>query len=68
MPLQIIIDQKQLKNVGCFGYLGSLITNYARCTRYIKSRIVMVKAAFSKKKTLFTRKLDLNLRKKIVKC
>ena len=26
------------------------------------------KAAFSKKKTLFTRKLDLNLRKKLIKC
>jgi hypothetical protein len=28
----------------------------------------MAKAAFNKKKTLFTRKLDLNLRKKLVKC
>jgi len=28
----------------------------------------MAKAAFSKKKTLFTSKLDLNLRKKVVKC
>jgi len=28
----------------------------------------MTKAAFNKKKTLFTSKLDLNLRKKLVKC
>ena len=28
----------------------------------------MVKAAFNKKKNLFTSKLDLNLRKKLVKC
>ena len=28
----------------------------------------MAKAAFSKKKILFTRKLELNLRKKLVKC
>ena len=28
----------------------------------------MTKAAFNKKKTLFTRKLDLNLRKKLEKC
>jgi hypothetical protein len=34
----------------------------------IKSRIAMAKAAFNKKKTLFTSKLDLNLRKKLVKC
>jgi len=31
-------------------------------------RTAMAKAAFSKKKTLFTRKLDLNLRKKLIKC
>jgi hypothetical protein len=37
------------------------------CTREIKSRIAMAKAAFNKEKTLFTRKLDLNLRKKLVK-
>jgi hypothetical protein len=45
-----------------------MITNNARCTREIKSRIAMEKAAFNKKKTLFTSKLDLNLRKKLVKC
>jgi hypothetical protein len=28
----------------------------------------VTRAAFSKKKTLFTTKLDLNLRKKLVKC
>jgi hypothetical protein len=37
-------------------------------TREIKSRIDIEKAAFNKKKTLFTSKLDLNLRKKLVKC
>jgi hypothetical protein len=40
----------------------------ASSTREIKSRIAMAKAAFNKKKTLFTSKLDLNLRKKLVKC
>jgi hypothetical protein len=39
-----------------------------RCTREIKSRIAMTKAAFNKTKTLFTSKLDLNLRNKLVKC
>jgi hypothetical protein len=34
----------------------------------IKARIAMAKAAFNKKKTLFTSKLDLELRKKPVKC
>jgi hypothetical protein len=45
-----------------------MITNDARCTREIKSRIAMAKAGFNKKKTLFTSKLDLNLRKELVQC
>jgi hypothetical protein len=67
-PIKIMIDQKQLENVEYFNYLGSMITNDARCTREIKSRIAMTRAAFNKKKALFTIKLDLNLRKKLVKC
>jgi hypothetical protein len=63
-----MIDEKQLANVEYFNYLGSMITNDARCTREIKSRIAMAKAAFNKKRNLFTSKLDLNLRKKLVKC
>ncbi|PNF41593.1 hypothetical protein B7P43_G11848, partial [Cryptotermes secundus] len=66
-PVTINIDQKQLENVKFFKYLGSLLTDDGRCTSEIKSRIAMAKAAFSKKK-LFTSKLDLNLRKKLVKC
>ena len=45
-----------------------LLTDNGRCTCEIKSRIAMEKAAFNKKKNLFTSKLDLNLRKKLVKC
>jgi hypothetical protein len=50
-----------------FKYLRSKI-NYARSTCEITSRIVRAKAALSKNKNLFTRKLNFNLRKKIVKC
>jgi len=38
----------------------------ARCTREIKSRIAMPKAAFHNRKAIFTSKLDLNLSKKCV--
>jgi hypothetical protein len=44
-----------------------MITNDAGRTLEIKSRTAMAKAAFNKK-TLFTSKFDLNLRKKLVKC
>jgi hypothetical protein len=66
--MKIMIDQKQLENVEYFSYLGSMITSDARCTREIKSRIAMAKTAFNKNKNLFTSKLELNLRKKLVKC
>jgi hypothetical protein len=55
-----------VENVEEFNYLGSMFTNDAKCTRKIKARIAMAKAAFNKKKTLFTSKLDLELRKKLV--
>jgi len=62
-----MIDQKQLEHVEYFKYLGSMLTNNRRCTCEIKSRIAMAKAAFNNKKTPFTSKLDLDLRKKLVK-
>jgi hypothetical protein len=56
------------QTVEYFSYLGSVVTSDARCTREIKSMIAMAKAEFNKKKTLFTSKLDFNLRKDLVKC
>jgi hypothetical protein len=67
-PVQIMIDQKKPQNAENFNYFGSMITNDARCTRKIKSRVAMEIAIFNKKKTLFTSKLDSNLRKTLVKC
>jgi len=67
-PITIKIDQKQLENVECFKYLGSMLTEDGRCTCEIKFRIAMAKATFNKKKNLFTSKLDFNLRKRLVRC
>ena len=64
----IMTDQKQLENVECLKYLGSMLSNNGRCTCEIKSRIAMAKAAFNKKKTNpFTSTVELNLRKKRLK-
>jgi len=63
-----MIDQKQLENVEYFNHLDSIIINDERCTCEIICRISTSKAAFHKKKNLFPRKLDLNLRKKPVQC
>jgi hypothetical protein len=63
LPVQIKIAQKEIY----FICLGTMITNGARHTREIKYRIAMAKAAFNKKKILFSSKLDL-IWKKLVKC
>ena len=68
LPVKIVIDQKQLENVESFKYLGSILTNDGRCTCEIKCRIAMAKAAFNKKRAVFTSTLDLESRKKLVKC
>ena len=67
-PVKIMIDQKQLENLESFKCMGSILTNDGRCTCRIKCRISMAKAAFNKKKAVFTSTLDLELRKKLVKC
>jgi hypothetical protein len=67
-PVTIMINQKHLENVESFKYLGRILTNDGRCTCEIKCSIAMAKTAFNKRRTLFTSTLDLELRKKLVKC
>jgi hypothetical protein len=45
-----------------------MLTNDGRYTCEIKSWIAMAKAALNKKRALFTSKMDLELRKKLVTC
>jgi predicted DNA binding CopG/RHH family protein len=45
---------EQVKNVQYLNKFNSIITNDASCTREIKLRIAMGKAAFVRKKILFT--------------
>jgi hypothetical protein len=72
-PVRVMVDQTQLDNVECFNRLCSVITNDAGCTREIKSRIATAKPVLKEQtNTLFTRKLDSNLRgggrRELVKC
>jgi len=66
-PIRIIIHKKQLENVEYFNYLGSIITNDERSNHEMKSRIAW-QEQLSTRRRLFSSKLDLNLRKKLVKC
>jgi hypothetical protein len=45
-----------------------MLTNDGRYTCEIKSRIAIAKAAFNKKRAVFTSTLDVKFRKKLVKC
>jgi hypothetical protein len=63
-----MIDKKKLENMDCFKYLGSMLSNVGRCTCEIKSWIAKAKAAFNKQRALFTSKMHLKLRKKLIKC
>jgi len=51
--VQIRMDQKQFENVEYLNSSGNLITDDAKYTSEIKSRIVVAQAAFSKRKTFF---------------
>ena len=66
--VKIMVDQKQLENVESFKYFGSILTNDGKCTCEIKCRITVAKAAFNEKRALFTGTLDLELRKRLLKC
>ena len=48
--------------------LASVLTRDSYCTREIKMRIVMAKEAFNRKISLLTSKLNIELRKKLVRC
>jgi hypothetical protein len=67
-PVQITVDQKHLYNVEYFKYLGSMAKNDAKCIRNIKPRTGMAEETLNKQKTLFTSKMDLNVREKLAKC
>jgi hypothetical protein len=45
-----------------------MVTNGGRRICEIKSRIAMAKAAFNKKRALFTSNMDLELTKELVQC
>jgi hypothetical protein len=62
-----MIDEKHLENVEYLNYLGSRITNGARCARGITSRIAMAKAVFDKKRILCHQQTGLKFKEEISK-
>ena len=62
----IMIDQTKVQNVEYLNYFGSMITNDARCTLEIKSRI-SVEKQHSTRRRIFSPTNVLNLSTKLVK-
>ena len=51
-----------------FKYIGIVLTRDGYCTRELKMRIVIVKEAFNRKLSLLTSKLNIEIKKKLVRC
>ena len=67
MIILIIINGNKLEPVKQFCYLGSMITEDCRCHVEIKGRIAMGKEAFNKRGELLTWKLQIELKKRMIK-
>ena len=63
--LQIKVNNRELKEVDYFKYLGSVLTRDGCCARKINRRIAIAKHAFDRKISLLTSKLNIKLNKKI---
>ena len=66
--LQSKVNNRELKEVDHFKYIGSVLTRDGYCTREIKMRIAIAKEAFNRKMSLLTCKLNIELKKKLVRC
>jgi len=66
--VKIYIDRQLLEQLQQFRYLGSLITEDGYCDKEIRSRIGLAKVKFIERKKILTRKMKLDLRKRIVIC
>ena len=66
--MQIKVNNRELKQVDHFKYLGSVLRSDGYCTREIKLTIAIAKEAFNKKISLLTSKLNIELKKKLVRC
>jgi hypothetical protein len=62
-PVKLMIDQKQLKNVESFKYLGSTLTNDGRCNCEIKTRIATAKVALTRRRLFLQAKQTWNRRR-----
>ena len=66
--MQIEVNNRELKGVYHFKYIGSVLIRDGYCTTEIKMRIAIANEAFNTKMSLLTPKLNIELKKKLVRC
>ena len=66
--MQIKVDNREIKEVDHFKYLGSVLIRDRYCTRVFKRRIIIAKEAFNRNISFFSRKLNTGLKMKLVRC
>jgi len=66
--MKIYVDGHQVEQVSNFRYLGSLISEDEYCMKKIQSKIEVAMKVFLEKEKLFTGKMNLELKKRIMKC
>ena len=65
--MNFYVDGQQVEQVSQLRYLGSLMSEDGYCMKEIWSRIEMVKEVFMEKE-LFTGKMNVELKNRIMKC
>jgi hypothetical protein len=66
--MHIKVNNGELKEVDHFKYLGSMLTRDGYFAREIKMRITIAEETFNRKMPLLTSKLNIELKKKLVRC
>ena len=66
--LKFKVINRELKEVDDFKYLGSVLIRDDNCTKEIKMRIIIAKEEFNWKISLLKSKLNIELRRKLVRC
>ena len=65
----ITVDNGAIKQVDSFVYIGQLLTEDTKCEKEILHRISIARGTFNKmKSTLTNRNINLETRKRILKC
>ena len=66
--IDIRIRDESVEQVDSFKYLGCNISSDMNCCQEVKQRIEMAKEAFNRKRSIFCRSSEKELRTRLVKC